>query len=120
MALLAIIPALLLSILHVYIFILEAFLWTTPRGHKAFNLKPDFAKQTRTLAANQGLYNGFLAAGLLWGVVHPVPEFGRQIQLFFSACVLVAGLVGAAIANKKILFVQGLPGLIVLGCVWLS
>lgn len=119
MALVTTIPALLLSILHVYIFILEAFLWTTPRGHKAFGLKPDFAHQTWTLAANQGLYNGFLAAGLFWGVIHPVPEFGRQIQLFFSACVLVAGLVGAAIANKKILYVQALPGLVVLGFVYL-
>ncbi|KAG4424894.1 hypothetical protein IFR04_002054 [Cadophora malorum] len=94
---------------HVYIMILEMFLWTTPRGLKAFGLKKDFAEKTKTLAANQGLYNGFLAAGLAWSLVHPVPEVSKQLSLFFSSCVLVAGIYGGATANRKILFVQGVP-----------
>ncbi|KAI9050997.1 hypothetical protein LZ554_005107 [Drepanopeziza brunnea f. sp. 'monogermtubi'] len=99
----------LLALLHIYIMILEMFLWTTPRGLRAFGLKPDFAEKTQTLAANQGLYNGFLAAGLLWSLVHPAPEVGRQLGLFFSGCVLVAGLYGGATTNRKIVFVQALP-----------
>lgn len=99
----------LVGVLHVYIMVLEMFLWTTPRGRKAFGLKPDFAVQTKALAANQGLYNGFLAAGLFWGLVHPVPEFATQIRLFFLACVGVAGVFGAATASSRILFVQTVP-----------
>lgn len=99
----------LVGVLHVYIMVLEMFLWTTPRGRKAFGLKPDFAVQTKALAANQGLYNGFLAAGLFWGLVHPVPEFATQIRLFFLACVGVAGVFGAATASPRILFVQTVP-----------
>ncbi|KAL3963550.1 hypothetical protein ACCO45_000554 [Purpureocillium lilacinum] len=81
----------LMAILHVYILVLEMFLWTTPRGRRAFRLTPEFAQQTRALAANQGLYNGFLAAGLVWGLTHPVAEFSAQIRLFFLGCVVVAG-----------------------------
>jgi putative membrane protein len=114
MGLLTTIPVLLVGILHVYIFVLEAFLWTTPKGMKTFGLSPTFAAQTRSLAANQGLYNGFLAAGLFWGAFHPVIEFGRQVQLFFCACVFVAGVVGGATAKPKIFFVQGIPGLVAL------
>ncbi|KAL6884799.1 DNA glycosylase [Trichoderma longibrachiatum] len=89
--------------IHIYIVVLEMFLWDTPRGHKAFKLAPDFATKTKVLAANQGLYNGFLAAGLFWGLGHPVEEFAAQIRLFFLGCVGVAGVYGAATASRKIL-----------------
>ncbi|CZS89951.1 uncharacterized protein RCO7_02345 [Rhynchosporium graminicola] len=105
---------------HVYIMVLEMFMWTKPRGLKAFALQPDFAEKTKTLAANQGLYNGFLAAGLFWSLLHPVPAVGKQLSLFFSGCVLVAGLYGGLTANRKILFVQGVPALAALGALVLS
>ncbi|KAL7917873.1 hypothetical protein ACQKWADRAFT_305685 [Trichoderma austrokoningii] len=95
--------------IHIYILTLEMFLWDTPRGHKAFKLAPDFATKTKVLAANQGLYNGFLAAGLFWGLAHPVEAFGEQIRLFFLGCVGIAGVYGAATASKKILYVQAVP-----------
>ncbi len=98
---------LLVAVLHVYILVLEMFLWDKPRGRKAFGLTPEFAAQTRVLAANQGLYNGFLAAGLFWGL--SMGEAGHSIKVFFLACVLVAGLYGAATANKRILFIQAVP-----------
>lgn len=91
---------------HIYILILEVFFWTSPR---AFGMTQDFAKKTTVLAANQGLYNGFLAFGLLWGLLHPNEIFGEQIQVFFLACVLVAAIYGAFTAKKSILIVQGLP-----------
>lgn len=119
MSLISSIPVLLVAVLHVYILVLESFLWTTPRGRKAFGLTPAFAEASKTLAANQGLYNGFLAAGLTWGLFHPVQEFGRQIQLFFLVCVAVAGIVGGATANKKIFLIQGVPGLVGIAAVWL-
>ena len=109
MALLSNLATAIIGILHVYIMILEMFLWTTPRGQKAFGLKPDFAVKTKALAANQGLYNGFLAAGLFWGLMHPVPEFATQIRLFFLVCVGVAGVFGAATASSRILLVQTIP-----------
>lgn len=102
----------LVALLHLYILVLEMFLWTGPRGQKAFGLTPEFALATKALAANQGLYNGFLAAGLIWGLVHPAPEFAWQIQMFFLACVAVAGLFGAATASRKILFIQTMPAII--------
>ena len=102
----------LVGLLHVYILVLEMFLWTAPQGRKAFGLTPEFAEQTRVLAANQGLYNGFLAAGLIWSVLQPLPEFAWQIALFFLACVAVAGIYGAATASPKILFVQTVPAVI--------
>ena len=98
---------LLVAVLHVYILVLEMFLWDKPRGRKAFGLTPEFAAQTRVLAVNQGLYNGFLAAGLFWGL--SMGEAGHSIKVFFLACVLVAGLYGAATANKRILFIQAVP-----------
>jgi putative membrane protein len=102
----------LVALLHIYILVLEMFLWTGPRGQKAFGLTPEFAQQTKALAANQGLYNGFLAAGLIWGLLHPAPEFAWQIQMFFLTCVAVAGLFGAATASRKILFIQTVPAVI--------
>lgn len=95
----------LIALLHVYILVLEMFLWTTPRAMKAFGTTPELAAQTRALAANQGLYNGFLAAGLIWGLI----TGSAAIQLFFLACVAVAGLYGAATANRRILFIQTVP-----------
>jgi putative membrane protein len=97
----------LVALIHVYIVILEMVWWDTPRGHKAFGLTPEFAARSKVLAANQGLYNGFLVAGLGWGLWLG-PE-GFAIKLFFLACVLVAGLFGAATASRKILYIQALP-----------
>lgn len=97
----------LVGLLHVYILVLEMFLWTTPRGRKAFGLSAEFAEQTRVLAANQGLYNGFLAAGLFWGLW--LGTAGHPIKVFFLLCVLVAGIYGAATANKRILLIQAVP-----------
>lgn len=97
------------ALIHLYILVLEMFLWNTKTGHKVFNLRPDFARDTRVLAANQGLYNGFLAAGLLWSLW--LGEKGSQVAIFFLACVLIAGLFGAATASRKILYVQAVPAL---------
>lgn len=102
----------LVALLHVYIMVLEMVLWTGPRGQKSFGLTPEFAASTKALAANQGLYNGFLAAGLIWALVHPLPEFAWQIAMFFLACVAVAGIYGAATASRKILFIQTVPAVI--------
>ena len=106
---LAIALVLLVAIEHAYILVLEMFLWTTPRARKAFGMSKEDAESTKVLAANQGLYNGFLAAGLVWGLVHSQAEFAFQIQVFFLACVIVAAVYGAATAKKSILIVQGLP-----------
>ncbi|MCA0419499.1 MAG: DUF1304 domain-containing protein [Proteobacteria bacterium] len=97
----------LVALIHVYIVILEMVWWDTPRGHKAFGLTPEFAARSKVLAANQGLYNGFLVAGLAWGLW--LGAEGFAITLFFLACVLVAGLFGAATASRKILYIQALP-----------
>ena len=112
MSLVSIILVALVALIHLYIVLLEMLWWSGPRGQKAFGLTPEFAQATKALAANQGLYNGFLAAGLIWGLVHPVAEFAWQIQLFFLACVAVAGLFGAATASRKILFVQTVPAVL--------
>lgn len=106
------------AVIHVWIVVLEMVLWTAPQGRRAFGLSADFAAQTRVLAANQGLYNGFLAAGLLWALIAGPLDGGRAPALFFLACVTVAGLFGAATVSRRILFVQALPaalGLIALG-----
>ena len=100
----------LIALLHVYILVLEMFLWDKPAGRRAFGLTPEMAAATKTLAANQGLYNGFLAAGLLWGLW--LGPGGLQVQVFFLLCVLVAGLYGAATASRKILFIQAVPAAI--------
>lgn len=102
----------LVALIHVYIVLLEMVWWTSSRGQKAFGLTPEFARETKVLAANQGLYNGFLVAGLVWGLVHPDPAFAWQIKLFFLACVAVAGIYGAATASRKILFIQALPAVL--------
>jgi putative membrane protein len=101
-----------IALLHLYILVLEMFLWTTPQGQKAFGINPDFARQTRALAANQGLYNGFLAAGLVWGLLQPDEVLAWQIKVFFLACIAAAGIFGAATAKRSILFVQTVPAVI--------
>jgi len=108
----------LIGLLHIYILVLEMFLWTKPAGLRAFGQTPQNAELTKVLAANQGLYNGFLAAGLLWGVW--LGPAGNAVKVFFLLCVLVAGLYGAATASRKILFVQAVPALIGLALVVLS
>lgn len=120
MSIVATILVALVALLHVYIMILEMVLWTGARAQKAFGMTAEFAQQTRTLAANQGLYNGFLAAGLIWGLLHPVAEFAWQIQLFFLACVAVAGIFGAATAKRSILYVQTVPAVIAMIAVVLA
>ncbi len=97
----------LVALIHIYILVLEMFLWDTPYGRRVFGNKAEFATASKVLAANQGLYNGFLAAGLIWGL--SMGATGRPVQLFFLGCVLVAGLYGAMTASVKILFVQALP-----------
>ena len=108
----------LIGILHVYILVLEMFLWDKPKGLKAFGQTPAQAAATKVLAANQGLYNGFLAAGLFWGL--SLGAGGTSVKVFFLCCVLVAGLYGAATATKKILFIQAIPATIGLALVLLS
>src|SRR5262249_51429512 len=99
---------------HLYILYLEMFLWTTPTGLKAFGTTQETAESTKILAANQGLYNGFLAAGLIWGIIHPNPAIGHQIDAFFLGCVIVAGLYGGLTVKRSILVVQALPAVIAL------
>ena len=109
---------LLIALLHVYILVLEMFLWERPAGRKAFGLTPEFAAQTKVLAANQGLYNGFLAAGLFWGLW--LGSAGLQVKVFFLLCVAIAGLYGAATASRRILFIQTVPAVLGLAAVMLS
>lgn len=103
---------LLVAIEHLYILVLEMFLWTTPRANKVFGVTPEFAEMTTALAANQGLYNAFLAAGLVWGLLHPNTKFGTQIKYFFLGCVMIAAVFGAMTVKPSILLVQGLPALL--------
>ncbi|HEU5427422.1 MAG TPA: DUF1304 domain-containing protein [Actinocrinis sp.] len=109
----------LMAALHAYILVLEMFLWTTDRARGAFGTTPEFAEQTRTLAANQGLYNGFLAAGLVWGLIASDPT-GFAAKVFFLGCIAVAGLYGALTASRRILFVQAVPALVTLVVVLLA
>ena len=102
----------LVALLHVYFLILEMFLWDQPAGLRAFGHTREAAAASRVLAANQGLYNGFLAAGLLWGL--SLGTAGRDVTTFFLGCVIVAGIFGAATASRKIFYFQALPALIAL------
>jgi putative membrane protein len=102
----------LVALIHIYIVYLEMAVWDKPQGMKAFGSTPEFAKATKVLAANQGLYNGFLASGLIWGLY--LGADGFQIKAFFLICVLIAGLYGAATASRKILYVQALPAALAL------
>jgi putative membrane protein len=103
--------------LHILFLALEMFLWTKPLGRKVFRRTLEQARQSAVLAANQGLYNGFLAAGLFWAIVHSDPAIGRQLGIFFLGCVIVAGLFGGATASKAILLVQALPAAVALAVV---
>jgi putative membrane protein len=110
----------LVAVLHVYFLVLEMFLWTKPLGLKTFRQSPAKAADSAVLAANQGLYNGFLAAGLVLGLVQGVPAFALQIKIFFLICVIVAGIYWAATVSRRILFVQALPAVLALILLWLA
>lgn len=106
----------LVALLHLFFLVLEMFLWTRPYGMKVFRQSRESAEQSKVLAANQGLYNGFLAAGLVWAAA----TGQRDVALFFLGCVVVAGLYGAATVNRRIFFVQALPALLAIGAVLLG
>jgi putative membrane protein len=110
----------LVALLHLYFLVLEMFLWTRPLGLKTFRNSPEKAADSAVLAANQGLYNGFLAAGLIWGLLHSDPGFAFQIKVFFLLCVIVAGIYGAATVSRRILLVQAAPAAIALILLWLA
>jgi putative membrane protein len=108
----------IVALIHAYILVLEMFLWNTPRGRKAFGTTEAFARESRVLAANQGLYNGFLAAGLIWGIW--LGDAGDPVKIFFLLCVAVAGAYGAASVNVRILLIQTVPALLALAAVWFT
>ena len=110
----------LVAALHGYFLVLEMFLWTKPLGLKTFHNSPEKAQDSAVLAANQGLYNGFLAAGLIWGLVQSVPGFAFQIKVFFLLCVIVAGVYGAATVSRRMLYVQAAPAALALILLWLA
>ena len=110
----------LVAVEHLWFLVLEMFLWTRPIGLQTFRNTEEKARQSATLAANQGLYNGFLAAGLLWGLLHPDPRVALQITVFFLGCVVVAGVFGALSVSRRIFWIQALPALLGLGLAWLG
>jgi len=110
----------LVAALHVCFLVLEMFLWTKPLGLKTFRNTLEKANDSAVLAANQGLYNGFLAAGLVWGLVESVPGFAFEIKTFFLLCVVVAGVYGAATVSRRILLVQAAPAAVALVLLWLA
>ena len=114
MSMLVLLLIALVALLHAYFLVLEMFLWTRPLGMKVFRLTREKAESTKALAANQGLYNGFLAAGLVWSIIGE----RRDVATFFLACVVVAGVYGAATVNKRIFFVQAVPALLALAALW--
>lgn len=116
MEILACVLVAFVALLHLWFLILEMFLWTKPLGRKTFGLKEDFANETRALAANQGLYNGFLVAGLIWGLLLGPEGFPQKV--FFLSCVIVAGIFGGATVSKRIVLVQALPAVIALALVY--
>jgi putative membrane protein len=102
----------LVALLHLYFLVLEMFLWDKPTGRNTFGTTPEFATASKTLAANQGLYNGFLAAGLIWGLT--LGDAGEAVKIFFLACVIIAGIYGALTVGRKILFIRALPAIFAL------
>ena len=116
MMILANILVALVAVLHLGFLVLEMFLWNNPVGRKTFKMTPEYAQDSATLAANQGLYNGFLAAGLIWGLV----SSETSVKIFFLICVIVAGIFGGLTAKRSILYMQALPGLLALIAVYLS
>jgi putative membrane protein len=115
---LAYLLAVLVAALHVYILVLEMFLWTKPAGMRAFRTTPEFAQASRVLAANQGLYNGFLAAGLFWGL--SLGDRGYAVRMFFLLCVVAAGVYGGVTASRKIIYVQAVPALLAIAVALLA
>ncbi len=113
MSTLAAVLVAVVALLHAWFLVLEMFLWTAPIGRKTFGLDAEFAERSKALAANQGLYNGFLVAGLVWGLV----DDRDDVKLFFLACVILAGAYGAATVNPRIFLVQALPALLAFGAV---
>ena len=110
----------LVAALHLYFLVLEMFLWKRPLGLKTFRNTPEKAQDSAVLAANQGLYNGFLAAGLIWGLLHAAPAFAWQIKVFFLLCVVVAGVYGAVSVSRRIMYVQAAPAMLALILLWLA
>jgi putative membrane protein len=110
----------LVAVLHLYFLVLEMFLWTKPQGLKTFSQTQQKADDSAVLAANQGLYNGFLAAGLIWGLVHPVAGVGFEIKVFFLLCVVVAGLYGGYSVSRRIILIQAAPAALALVLLWLG
>ncbi len=108
----------LVALLHVYFMYLEMVAWNQPLGRKVFKLTPEFAAASKALAANQGLYNGFLVAGLVWGLM--LGEAGFSVKVFFLACVVIAGIFGAATVSRRILYVQAVPAAFALLALWLG
>lgn len=104
----------IVALLHIFFLILEMFLWTKPTGMKTFRMNKERAESTSVLAANQGLYNGFLASGLIWSVINAHETFSFQLSLFFLGCVIIAALYGAYSVGKKILLIQGVPAILAL------
>lgn len=104
--------------LHIWFLIMEMFLWAQPLGLRIFRQSIEQAQRSAVLAANQGLYNGFLAAGLIWGMFHSNSQFSREIKFFFLSCVLIAGLYGWKTVSKRIFFIQALPALLGLLCIF--
>ena len=119
MATLAVLLVALVALIHIYIVVLEMFLWRTPRGLRSFGTTQGFADASAALAANQGLYNGFLVAGLVWGLLAADPV-GFQVRIFFLACVIVAGVYGAATVSPRILAVQALPAAVAMAAVLIA
>jgi len=117
MALVANVLTAIVAALHVYFLVLEMLLWDKALGRRVFRLTPEFATASKSLAANQGLYNGFLAAGLIWGLI--LGEAGTAIKVFFLACVLIAGVFGAVTVNRRILWIQAAPALAALVLLWM-
>lgn len=103
---------LLVAVEHLYFLYLEMFLWTKPRGLRIFGNTPERAEASKVLAANQGLYNGFLAAGLFWGLIYPNAAAGVHVQMFFLACVVMAGIYGGMTVRKTVMYIQGGPALL--------
>ena len=110
----------LVAVLHACFLVLEMFLWDKPTGCRAFGMTREMAAATNTLAANQGLYNGFLCVGLLWGLYLGTGPAATQFKVFFLLCVVVAGICEAATVHQKILFVQALPAVIALALLYLA
>jgi putative membrane protein len=110
----------LVALLHVYFLVLEMFLWTHPIGLRTFSQSLQRAQDSAVLAANQGLYNGFLAAGLIWGLVHADAAVGFQIKVFFLVCVMVAGVYGASSVSRRILYVQAAPAALAIVLLYLA